>query len=121
MKSRVARTLVIERSGADRSVVITCTGWLDTGTCDALKAEIDRAIDRGVEQLRIDLQKVQGIDSSGVRCLIDASLVCRDRGAVLELTASPSVRRVLRAHSPAVGNWICRLTNPRTPRGATSR
>lgn len=98
MAPQLGRTLVIERSGADRSEVIACTGWVDVDTCDALTAEIDRAIDRGAEHLRIDLRKVEGIDSTGVRCLIDASHRCQSRGAVLELTANPRVRRMLRAH-----------------------
>jgi anti-anti-sigma factor len=97
MATRLGRRLVIERSGADRSEVIACTGWVDVDTCDALKAEIDRAIDRRVEHLRIDLRNVEEIDSAGVRCLIDASHRCQSRGAVLELTASPRVRRMLRA------------------------
>jgi anti-anti-sigma factor len=101
MAIRLDRALVIERSGADRSQVITCTGWVDVETCDALKTEIQRAIDRGVDRLRIDLQKVQEIDSTGVRCLIDASQLCQSRGAVLALNGNRRVRQVLREHPGA--------------------
>jgi anti-anti-sigma factor len=104
MATRLGRTLVIERSGADRSEVIACTGWVDVDTCDTLKAEIDRAIDRGAEHLRVDLRKVEEIDSVGIRCLIDASSRCQSRGAVLELTANPRVKRMLRAH-PRAGRF----------------
>ncbi|MDX6552390.1 MAG: hypothetical protein QOH74_878 [Gaiellales bacterium] len=88
--------LEVFRSRTDRSEVIVCHGWVDADTCRQLEQILDAAFDEGVERLRLDLANVLGIDAAGMRCLLMASIRCKESGALLEMQPSDIVLDALR-------------------------
>jgi anti-anti-sigma factor len=87
--------LEVFHSQLDGSEVIRCRGWVDTDTCHDLQRVLDVAFERGVQRLRLDLCHVQGIDSSGVDCVLRAAQRCREVGAILELESGDVVQDAL--------------------------
>jgi anti-sigma B factor antagonist len=75
-------------------VVVRCRGEVDVSVCDHLDSALEAATARAAETLRVDMTAVGFMDSSGLRCLVDAQKRCREAGVGFELVASQAVRRL---------------------------
>ena len=78
-------------SRSDNSEVIICRGVLDHETCGELRAIIDRALDAGVQRLRLDFPDLVTTDEAGQRCLLTTSQRCRESGVLFEVDANEYV------------------------------
>ncbi len=80
------------RSNGHAQIILQ--GEVDLNVCQTLSQILDEASDAGV--LVIDMKDLEFIDSSGIRCLLDARSRVNDRDACLILRCpSEAVRRVL--------------------------
>jgi anti-anti-sigma factor len=70
-------------SGAVRRVVVA--GELDLAGVPVVEAALVAADDDRVAELELDLRGVTFIDSSGIRCILDASHRASARGDVLRI------------------------------------
>jgi anti-anti-sigma regulatory factor len=84
-------------SRSDNSEVIVCRGVLDYETCGELEVIIERALEGGVQRLRLDFAGLVMIDDAGLRCLRTTSQRCRESGAVFEVDAGGHVREAIAA------------------------
>jgi anti-anti-sigma factor len=84
-------------SRSDNSEVIICRGVLDHETCGELQAIIERALDDGVQRLRLDFADLVTIDEAGLRCLLTTSQRCRESGVLFEVDANEYVREPIAA------------------------
>jgi anti-sigma B factor antagonist len=85
-----ARGFRVEETESDRSVTISVSGELDSGTCDALLEAFEQAIARDdLEELVLDLAGVSFIDSTGMRTIIEIERDLGERGARLVLVPPP--------------------------------
>jgi|SRR4051794_39235210 len=89
--------LDVLHSRSDNSEVIMCRGVLDQETCGELEAIIERALDDGVQRLRLDFVGLVTVDEEALRCLRTTSRRCRESGAVFEVQASGHVRTTIAA------------------------
>jgi anti-anti-sigma factor len=74
---------------------VTAVGEIDASTCSRLQHVVDGVLATRVLVLVLDLQRVEFIESTGLRCLIDTLAVCQERGVRVELVPSEPVRRLL--------------------------
>jgi anti-anti-sigma factor len=89
--------LVLEVTQAEPGVVaIRCTGEIDLASVDQLEEAIDWSYTPELETLRIDLSAVTFIDSSVIRCLIDAHGRCSRLATRFEVVGSDRVNRTFR-------------------------
>jgi ABC-type transporter Mla MlaB component len=58
---------------------------------------IERALEGGVQRLRLDFAGLVMIDDAGLRCLRTTSQRCRESGAVFEVDAGGHVREAIAA------------------------
>jgi anti-sigma B factor antagonist len=81
---------------ADDRVVLTLEGELDMATAPLLQRAVQ---DDGLatkQMLVLDLQRLEFIDSTGLRVILAARKQCRERGQELAVTrGSPQVERLL--------------------------
>jgi len=83
------------RRGSER-VVVMPAGEIDLATAPRLDAALQRAVNAGCAGVLLDLDKVGFIDSTGLRTILGARELCRDRGQRFEVTeGSGQVRRLL--------------------------
>lgn len=75
---------------------ITLIGEVDPHTAPLLAESLDAVIDRGATVLRIDGRRLDFIDSSGLRVLVDAHRRLGSEPTVLVMAhVSPTLRRLL--------------------------
>src|SRR2546423_14615649 len=93
----VADQLVIDvRREADR-VVVSLDGELDMANAPLLQAAIDGASLEDDAMLVLDLQRLQFMDSTGLRIILWTRERCQESGRVMGLTwGSEQVQRLLR-------------------------
>jgi len=83
------------RRDADRAIV-RFDGELDLANEGLARAEIEIALDRGGDELVLDLRGVSFLDARGVRVLLDARSACQARNRRLTVMPPPQpVQRVL--------------------------
>jgi len=87
------RLAVSEQDGA---TVITCEGEIDLASTADLMEAISMAITRELSLLRVDATRVGFLDSSGLRCLLEADRRCASNGVRFEVVPSAHVARLLR-------------------------
>src|SRR6185436_16163044 len=77
--------------------VIALVGELDNGNVPTLKQELDRLGTSGCD-LILDLESLEFIDSTGIKCLVRATRKSRANGDHLRILSDlhPHVERVLR-------------------------
>ena len=66
--------MTITKTEKDNTVTLELDGWLDTLTAPELKKEYE-ALDKGIEGLVLDMEKLQYVSSAGIRQLI---LICKE-------------------------------------------
>jgi anti-sigma B factor antagonist len=77
-------------------VTVRLDGELDCSNCDELTQLLHKAVNGGHRKVVVDLGGVTFMDSSGLRCLLQAAEHASDRDAQLVVErASGIVRRVL--------------------------
>jgi anti-sigma B factor antagonist len=77
-------------------VRVAVTGELDMATAPALVAELDALLEVGFTELVVDLTRLEFIDSTGLRGLLQAGQRAHARGARLDVVgAGPAVRRAI--------------------------
>ena len=82
------------RREADR-VVLSLVGELDMATAEMLQQAID-GVQESEPLVVLDLQELQFIDSTGLRCVLAALELCKGRGQELAITpGSQQVQRLL--------------------------
>lgn len=75
---------------------ITLIGEVDPHTAPLLAESLDTVIDRGATVVRIDGRRLDFIDSSGLRVLVDAHRRLGNEPTVLVMAnVSPTLRRLL--------------------------
>jgi anti-sigma B factor antagonist len=75
------------------SAVVILHGDVDVATCDQLRDAL-AALD-AVAKITVDLRGLDFMDSSGVRCLLDAHSASKRRGVEFRLVDGPAVSHVL--------------------------
>ena len=84
------------RDGPEGRRVVRVIGPLDLATSDGVEAALRAAFDEGTV-VRLDLSEVTFLDSSGMRGVLRAYRLAKERDAVFEVVPGPpSVQRVLR-------------------------
>jgi anti-anti-sigma factor len=98
----IGRTLL--RTGASFEVrhdspacaTIVVSGELDVASADRLDDLVVELLDRDVRWIRCDASRIEFIDCSGLRSLLQAARRCaRERGDFSVVAASPKVDRLL--------------------------
>ncbi|HSL11897.1 MAG TPA: STAS domain-containing protein [Actinomycetota bacterium] len=90
------RSALEVHDGPEGRRVVRVIGALDLATSDRVEAALRAAFDDG-EAVRLDLSKVTFLDSSGMRGVLRAYRLARDRDIVFEVVPGPpAVQRVLR-------------------------
>jgi anti-sigma B factor antagonist len=84
-----------ETAVGQHGLVIALKGSLNARTSDKVKKAIAAAIDRGIEQVVVDLEEVPFIDSSGLVALLTSAKGLISRGGSLRLVAPQSQVRLL--------------------------
>ena len=74
--------LNINKTQADKDLVIALEGRLDTTTAPQLDEELKTALD-GVEKLEFDFSKLEYISSAGLRVLLSAQKVMNKQGSMV--------------------------------------
>lgn len=84
------------RHDGDGHVILALAGELDMASAPTLEGALqDDALARG-EALILDLEELGFIDSTGLRAVLQARQLCRDRGQQFAVTpGSQQVQRVL--------------------------
>jgi anti-anti-sigma factor len=108
----VKQMLLVEVScDADGATLITCRGGADFRTVGELSEAIAWSIESQPAVLRLDLTEVGFIESSGLGCLVVAAVSCHRHGVLLQVIASPSVRRLLELSGMAItGDGVIALS-----------
>jgi anti-sigma B factor antagonist len=94
---------VVRESGND-TAVIRCSGEIDVATCAALIETFDTVLPGRPQHLRVDLQDVRFIDSTGIGCLLHAALQAQAAGTTFELLPGEPTLRFIR--SSGLGNRL---------------
>jgi anti-anti-sigma factor len=77
--------LEVEVLGEGEGARVCVRGELDLAGAPELEAALQRAEETGVNDITLDLREVTFIDSSGIRCVLDAYHRTRARGAELRI------------------------------------
>jgi anti-anti-sigma factor len=80
-------------------------GELDLATCDRLVDQLEPAV-RGYGDLRLDLARVEFMDSSGIHALVKVSRELGDRGRVVLHSPSEEVAKVFEVISLIFPNMV---------------
>jgi anti-anti-sigma factor len=94
----------VERESGNDTALIRCSGEIDVATCTGLIETLDSVITDRPQQLRVDLQGVSFIDSTGIGCLLHAALQARAAGTTFELVPGEPTMRFIR--SSGLGNRL---------------
>ncbi|MEZ5225274.1 MAG: STAS domain-containing protein [Acidimicrobiales bacterium] len=86
--------VIISRTA--NTLAATIDGEIDAANGHVLTTKIGRGIAGGVDEVVIDVAKLEFIDSSGISRLVELRQMALDAGATFRLThPAPNVRRVL--------------------------
>src|SRR5690349_10610304 len=76
--------------------VVHFTGELDLANERLAQLEIEIALDRGGDELVVDLRELTFLDVRGAHLLLDLPALCRARGQRLRILTAPAPAPVLR-------------------------
>src|SRR4051794_4476927 len=99
-------TATIAKDAAACSVA--ACGEVDLGSASVLQERVEEALSGPCRQLKLDLRRVEFIDSAGVRVLLWAADRCSALDIQFSVAASPAVARVLELVGfppESAGNW----------------
>lgn len=82
----------IERSGGDGQLLLKLTGRLDTTTSPLLEEELGTL--EGVNDLQLDLAKLDYLSSAGLRVLLKASKIMDKQGTMTVVNVNRTVMEV---------------------------
>jgi anti-anti-sigma factor len=97
---RVSDLSIVVDTRAARTT-IRCSGELDVSTCKDLRDAVTRAVAQRPSLLQLDCSGISLLTAAGIKCLVEAELVCREKDVPLEMSLSPEARKVL----DVVGLW----------------
>lgn len=89
-------TVAVEHEPGTTRAVVRVEGEVDTASVGELTAALERVVADGATDLRIDLDAVPFMDSTGLTALITARTQLDGRGVVVVESASSAVRRTFR-------------------------
>lgn len=84
----------IEKKLNEKTLVIELEGRLDTTTAPQLEAELKNSLD-GVTELVFDLGALEYISSAGLRVLLSAFKIMRNKGKMKVTNANELVKEVV--------------------------
>ena len=87
--------LQLDVQSGEGTVVVRCDGELDVSVVGELRDAISGAHALRPKFVCIDARGLSFIDSSGLRCLIEARQKCETNGVVLEVLPGAAVARLL--------------------------
>jgi anti-sigma B factor antagonist len=88
-------TLTIHLQAQDATVVLSLCGELDISSAPAFAEALAAASANRPRELLIDIAAVEFIDSTGLRAILAAKVLCEERSCDFALTESaPSVERL---------------------------
>ncbi len=77
-------------------MIVAPAGEIDPATAPQVRQAIEELLDRGFDQVVVDLRRVERLGSEGIRVLSMASDRARALGATLSVVGgSPAARKVL--------------------------
>ncbi len=92
----IVRPLRVGVRRAEDRVVLSLEGELDLANAPALEGELDRLQFTGAETLVLDLERVEFIDSTGLRTMLAARERCEQEARPFAVTpGSQQVQRLL--------------------------
>jgi anti-sigma B factor antagonist len=94
----------VERESGNDTLLIRCSGEIDVATCGTLIEAFDTVLPDRPRHLRVDLQNVTFIDSTGIGCLLHAALQAQASGTAFELLPGEPTLRFIR--SSGLGNRL---------------
>jgi anti-sigma B factor antagonist len=74
---------------------IRCAGEIDVGSCAKLIDAFDRVFSDGAEAVRVDMQAVTFIDSTGIGCLLHGALKAEKLGTEFLVVPGDAVQRFI--------------------------
>ncbi len=83
----------IEKNLNEKNLVVALEGRLDTTTAPQLEEELKTGL-KGVTDLVIDLSKLEYISSAGLRVLLSAFKIMRNKGKMKVTNANELVKEV---------------------------
>ncbi len=91
------RTFCVESERKDAVEHVRVLGEMDLAVVGELDSEMRRAEATDAREIELDLDKLEFLDASGLRLLLDLNRRSQDNGGRLRIRAasSPHVRRVL--------------------------
>jgi len=90
-----ALTVAVDHEPGGAVATVRVEGDLDTASVGELDAVLERVVAAGATDLRLDLDAVPFMDSTGLSALISARTKLEGRGEVTIERASGSVRRTI--------------------------
>ena len=97
-RSTVDGGLLIAVGPARETCLVTLVGELDLSNAPTLRKQLRGLLSMELETVVLDLESLEFIDSSGIRCLLETTLESRangDRFRILD-SVHPHVDRILR-------------------------
>lgn len=85
----------IEKNLNEKNLVVALEGRLDTTTAPQLEEELKTGLE-GVTDLVIDLSKLEYISSAGLRVLLSAFKIMRNKGKMKVTNANELVKEVFK-------------------------
>lgn len=76
-------------------MTLACTGELDMATCERLTQAFDRVLTSSPAVVRLDCAQVGFVDSTGIRCVLDARRRSEAMGIEFQLVPSREVQRLM--------------------------
>ena len=91
------RTFFVESARTDTVEHVRVLGEMDLAVVDELDSEMRRAEATDAERIELDLDRLEFLDASGLRLLLDLNRRSQSNGGRLRIrtASSPHVRRVL--------------------------
>jgi anti-anti-sigma factor len=87
--------LTIYRYKHDSTVVLKLCGELDISTSPAFSEAVKETLDAGPDNLLLDIEQLEFVDSTGLRAMLATRAVCSRRPCEFAITTpTPSVRRL---------------------------
>jgi anti-sigma B factor antagonist len=88
-------SIQIEHRGS--SLLVSISGEFDLGATEQFRKVVQEITGKDVDDVEIDLRKVSFIDSTGLRMLVEAERITRERELTLRIVrgGSAAVERVL--------------------------
>lgn len=87
--------VAIEHEPGTPHATVRVSGEIDTASVDELHHALDQVVADGATEVRLDLARVEFMDSTGIAALLGARTKLEGRGKIVVEPASAAVQRVL--------------------------